>query len=300
MPQDEVIKSVMDTKETVTATTILSEAVLQSESPVLAEKARFNIIDTPKARPSTKTEETSGMALVSASPVFDSSQNLIGILYGGLLLNRNYDLVDKVKQTVFQNVVYKGKDIGTATIFQDDVRISTNVLNSDGARAVGTRIAEDVYNKVVVEGEPWTGRAYVVNDWYITAYEPIRNVVGDVVGILYVGILEQKYLDIRNQAIFAFVIISAIVVLFSIGLSYILSRSISVPVHRLVIASKELSNGNLEVKVEKSSNDEIGLLADAYNSMANALRERDERLKGIYAKEIYGIRETGTDWTVSC
>jgi two-component system NtrC family sensor kinase len=285
LAQDEVINSVMNTKETVTTTTILSEGVLQSESPVLAEKAYFNIVDTPMARPSTKTEETSGMAIVSASPVFDSSQNLIGVLYGGLLLNRNYDLVDKIKQTVFQNVVYKGKDIGTATIFQDDVRISTNVLNTNGARAVGTRIAEDVYNQVVIQGEPWTGRAYVVNDWYITAYEPIRNVSGDVIGILYVGILEQKYLDIRNQAIFAFVIISALVVLFSIGLSYVLSRSISVPVHRLVIASKELSNGNLDAKVEKTSNDEIGLLADAYNSMANSLRERDEQLKEFTRKK---------------
>jgi len=285
LAQDEVINNVMSTKGTVTTTTILTEGELQSESTVLAQKAHFNIIDTPKARPSTKTEETSGMAIVSASPVFDSSQNLIGILYGGLLLNRNYDLVDKVKQTVFQNVVYKGKDIGTATIFQDDVRISTNVLNTDGARAVGTRIAEDVYNQVVVQGEPWTGRAYVVNDWYITAYEPIRNVSGDVIGILYVGVLEQKYNDLRNQAILAFMIISALVVLFSIGLSYILSRSISVPVHRLVIASKDLSNGNLEVKVEKTSNDEIGLLADAFNSMANALRERDERLKEFTRKK---------------
>ena len=285
LAQDEVINYVMSTKDTVTTTTILTEGELQSESTVLAQKAHFNIIDTPKARPSTKTEETSGMAIVSASPVFDASQNLIGILYGGLLLNRNYDLVDKVKQTVFQNVVYKGKDIGTATIFQDDVRISTNVLNTDGARAVGTRIAEDVYNQVVVQGLPWIGRAYVVNDWYITAYEPIRNVSDDVIGILYVGVLEQKYNDLRNQAIMAFMIISALVVLFSIGLSYILSRSISVPVHRLVIASKELSKGNLEVKVEKTSNDEIGLLADAYNSMANALRERDERLKEFTRKK---------------
>ena len=285
LAEDEVLSYVMNTKDTVNTTTILSEEVLQSESSALAEKARFNIIDTPMARPSTKTEEKSGMAIVSASPVFDSSQNLIGILYGGLLLNRNYGLVDKVKQTVFQNVVYKDKDIGTATIFQDDVRISTNVLNTDGARAVGTRIAEDVYNQVVVQGEPWTGRAYVVNDWYITAYEPIRNVSGAVIGILYVGVLEQKYNDLRNQAIMAFMIISALVVLFSIGLSYILSRSISVPVHRLVVASKELSKGNLEVKVEKTSNDEIGLLADAYNSMANALRERDERLKEFTRKK---------------
>jgi two-component system NtrC family sensor kinase len=285
LANDEVINYVMNTEESVTTTTILSNEVLESESPVLAGKAQFTIVDTPMAKPTNKTEETSGMALVSASPVFNSSQKLIGILYGGLLLNRNYDLVDKVKQTVFQNVVYKGKDIGTATIFQDDVRISTNVLNTDGTRAVGTRIAEDVYNQVVVNGEPWFGRAYVVNDWYITAYEPIRNVNDDVVGILYVGVLEQKYTDIQNQAIIAFIIISTLVVLFSVGLSYLLSQSISVPVHKLVVASKELANGNLDVKVDKTSNDEIGILADAYNSMANALRERDEQLKEFTRKK---------------
>jgi two-component system NtrC family sensor kinase len=56
-----------------------------------------------------------------------------------------------------------------------------------------------VYDVVIGQGEPWMGRAYVVNDWYITAYEPIRNVSGAVIGILYVGILEQKYLDIRTR-----------------------------------------------------------------------------------------------------
>jgi len=285
LAQDEVVNSVMKTKDTVTTTTILSVEELHSESTALVEKAHFYVIDTPMARPSTKTEETSGMVIVSASPVFDFSQNLIGILYGGLLLNRNFNLVDKVKQTVFQNVVYKGKDIGTATIFQDDVRISTNVLNTDGSRAIGTRVAEDVYNQVVVQGEPWIGRAYVVNNWYITAYEPIRDISGIVIGILYVGILEQKYVDIRNQAVLAFLIISIFGVLFSIGLSYLLSRSISVPVHKLVIASKELANGNLGAKVEKTSNDEIGSLADAYNAMAHALRERDEQLKEFTRKK---------------
>src|SRR4030042_2096211 len=65
LAQDEVINSVMNTKETVTTTTILTEGELKLESPVLAEKAHFNIIDTLMAKPTTKTEETSGMALVS-------------------------------------------------------------------------------------------------------------------------------------------------------------------------------------------------------------------------------------------
>ncbi len=279
LAQDQVITTVLDTKQTVNTTTVLTQDELALESSSLADKAYFRIIDTPMAKPTNKTEETSGMGIVSASPVFDSSQHLLGILYGGVLVNRNYYIVDKIKQTVFQNVQYKGKDIGTATIFQDDVRIATNVLNKDGTRAIGTRVAADVYNQVVSQGEPWIGRAYVVNDWYITAYEPIRNIAGAVIGILYVGILEQKYVDIRNQAIIAFISISLIVIICSIGLSYLLSRSISIPVQKLVTASKELANGNLDVKVEKTTNDEIGLLADAYNSMANSLRERDEQLK---------------------
>ena len=59
---------------------------------------------------------------------------LVGVAYGGVLLNRNNALVDKIKRTVFQGVRYEGVDVGTATIFQDDVRISTNVTSADAPR----------------------------------------------------------------------------------------------------------------------------------------------------------------------
>ncbi len=282
---NEVISYVLNQKKPVSTTTILSADQLSKESPILANRAYLNLVNTPMAIPETKSVETSGMVLETAAPVFDSENNLIGVLYGGELLNRNYNLVDKIKQTVFQNEVYKGKDIGTATIFQGEVRIATNVMNTDGTRAIGTRVSEQVYNQVVVGGNQWIGRAYVVNNWYITAYEPIKNISNNVIGILYVGVLEQKYLDMRNQAITAFVIISIFVILFSIGLSYLLSRSISIPVHKLVNASKELASGNLNTKVEKTSNDEIGSLADAFNYMAYALKERDEQLKEFTRKK---------------
>jgi two-component system NtrC family sensor kinase len=285
LAENDVISYVLNDREAISTTLILSANELKAETPVLAEQAYLNLIDTPMAKPETKTVETSGMALVSAAPVYDGEDNLIGVLYGGELLNRNYNLVDTIKQTVFQNETYKGKDIGTATIFQGDVRIATNVLNTNGTRAIGTRVSEQVYNQVVGEGKQWIGRAYVVNNWYITAYEPITNIDGSVIGILYVGVLEQKYLDLRNQAVTAFIIISIFGILFSAVLSYFLSRSISVPVHKLVIASKELASGNLETKVEKTSNDEIGSLADAFNFMAYALKERDEQLKEFTRKK---------------
>ena len=284
--QDEVIKAALERKVPVMRTSIESSENLARESDLLAQKAYFKFIDTPKARPKAETEETSGMVLKAAAPVFNSDRSLIGVLYGGVLLNRNYNIVDRIKHTVFQGVKYENKDIGTATIFQDDVRISTNVMNEDGSRAIGTRVAEDVYNQVVLNAKPWTCRAYVVNDWYITAYEPIRDINNEVIGILYVGILEQKFLDIRNRTILAFVTVSFFGILVSVIIAYFISRSISGPVSKLVVASKELANGNLDVKVETSSTDELGELAEAYNVMATALRERDEQLKEFTRKKL--------------
>jgi two-component system NtrC family sensor kinase len=284
--QNEVVNTVLDTGKPVATTTVVSTSELRLESPDLVERANILLIDTPRARTVPDTEETSGMVLMAAAPVLDPQSNLIGVLVGGVLINQNYAIVDRIKDTVFQGVKYEGQDIGTATIFLDDVRVSTNVLNEDGSRAIGTRISEEVYNQVVINEQPWIGRAYVVNSWYISAYEPIRNVDGKVIGILYVGILEQKYSDIRGRSMIAFLGISLSGVIVSFIFALLISRSISLPVNRLVSASRELANGNLDVKVQKTSHDELGELADAFTMMATALKERDEKLKDLTRRKV--------------
>jgi two-component system NtrC family sensor kinase len=277
--RDELIQEVLAKREAVAATATASSDALKAEAPRLAEQAVIPLIDTPKARSTRETALTSGLMLKAAAPLFDDENRLIGVVYGGVLLNRNFEIVDKIKRTVFQNVLYEGKDIGTATIFLGDVRVSTNVHNQDGSRAIGTRIAEDVYRRVVEEGQPWIGRAFVVNDWYITAYEPIRAVDGRIVGVLYVGLLEQKYQDMKRKSILTFLSITLAGVAITIGLSWLIARSVSVPARRLVTASKALADGNLDAKVEIASRDEIGDLADHFNRMAVALKQRDEMLK---------------------
>ena len=276
---DELVSAVMQRKEPLAATSIIPVEDLLKESSLLADKAYFQFIETPRARAREEKEETDGMMLIAAAPIFDEQNQLIGIIYGGVLLNRNYEIVDKIKQTVFEDIQYRGKDIGTATIFQDDVRISTNVRIQDGSRAIGTRAAEDVYSQVVNEGKPWIGRAYVVNNWYITAYEPIRNIDQEIIGILYVGLLEEKYLDVKRNTIQIFLAITFMGALISVAFSYIISRRISGSINKLASASKELAQGNLNTKVEITSNDELQDLANNFNLMALKLKERDEKLK---------------------
>ena len=283
---DTIINRTLYSKEPSAATIIVSGEILQRDIPELAKQAYIELIDTHLAREREETEITDGMMLKAAAPIFDYEDNLIGVVYGGVLLSKDYEIVDKIKQTVYEDVIYKGQDIGTATIFMDDVRISTNVKNKNGERAIGTRVSEDVYNRVIVQGEPWIDRAYVVNNWYITAYEPIHDVYGRVIGILYVGVLEQKYLDIQQRTIITFLAITIAGALISLVASYFLARGIHIPIRKLVSASKEIAAGQLDTRVTVRTNDELQYLAISFNRMAQSLQKRDDQLKEFATQRI--------------
>jgi len=163
------------------------------------------------------------MVLKAAHPVLDENGKILGVLMGGLLLNRNYELVDRIKGIVFKDARYKGKEIGTSTIFMGDLRISTNVLDKEGNRAVGTRAMKEVRDQTLDKGIPWVQRAFVVDDWYITAYEPIRDVEGKIVGMLYVGMLEKRYADIQERLILFFFLFSMSGMLVALTISFFFS-----------------------------------------------------------------------------
>lgn len=110
----------------------------------------------------------------------------------GRQVQLNESIVDKIQSNVG----------GTATIFQrinnGFLRISTNVLKTNGKRAVGTFIPNSSpVAQAIKEGESYYGRAFVVNDWYLTAYEPIV-INGRVEGILYVGVKEKNLTGLRT------------------------------------------------------------------------------------------------------
>jgi two-component system NtrC family sensor kinase len=268
-----IANSVIDRMVPVSGTVILSREFLAAEDPELAEQANIRFIPTPRAAPRDEKEETSGMALAAGIPIFENDE-FLGVIYGGVLLSRSTDIVDTVRDTVFQHETYKGRSIGTATIFFNDLRISTNVLTPEGERAIGTRVSKEVRDYVLTEGKKWTDRAFVVNDWYITAYEPIEDIFGERVGMLYVGVLEAKYIDMRRNALSILVIITVAGMILAIGLGYILADKIMNPVHRLIKASGQVSEGNLTPDIGTVSKDEIGVLQKTFLDMVAAMGRR--------------------------
>jgi len=283
---DDLVSQVLASGKPVAATVIVPQEELRKEGPDLLEQALIEYIPTPRAKPTLETRQTSAMCMKAAAPILGDDGQLIGVLYGGNLLNRNYKIVDKVKETVYQAVKYKGKDIGTATIFQGDLRISTNVLRTDGTRAIGTRVSQEVYEQVLVKGLPWIDRAFVVNNWYISAYEPIRDIRGEIIGILYVGILEEKFIDMRNRAIAMFLGIACAGMIIALVVSNFLAKGVLQPIKRLIFASHQWASGNLDYRVATTAKDEIAELTNTFNLMASSLKERNERLKEYTQQQI--------------
>jgi two-component system NtrC family sensor kinase len=275
--QDEIIKMVLKGGPVASPQIVPREELLK-EGEDLADQASIEFIQTPKAAPRPENKETSGFMLKAASSVLDERGTLLGVLYGGILLNRDYEIVDRVKEIVYKGEKYKGRDKGTATIFQHDLRISTNVPNEKGERAIGTRVSKEVNDAVLVEGKAWIDRAFVVDKWYITAYEPIKNIENEIIGILYVGMLERPYIDITTRVMSTFTFMALLFIVLLLVILYFSTTRIINPLQKMVVATQEIAKGDLSHKVGVQSKDEIGTLADSFNQMTENLKIANQKL----------------------
>jgi two-component system NtrC family sensor kinase len=276
---DSLVELALKNMEPAAGTEVVPAEVLERESPVLARQAAMSVAPTPRARPSAATELRAGMMIRAAAPVSTPAGRLLGVLDGGVLLNRNYEIVDKIRRTVFKEEEYEGRPVGTATIFQNDVRISTNVRSADGARAIGTQASAEVADAVLSRGETWRGRAFVVQDWYLSAYAPIRDFSGTTVGMLYVGVLERPFTDSLWRSLLVFLGIAAGGVVLVYIISVRVARRISEPIHEMALAAQRIAQGDYAQAVDGGSDDELGYLAHSFNTMTAEVQHAHRALQ---------------------
>ncbi len=281
---DPLVRAVLERHQPVAATTVARSSDLERENPALVPRA---VPVTPTALAAVPAGAGAlGMMLSAAAPVEDAAHRLIGVVYGGVLLNGRYELVDRLEHGVFQNAQYQGKSVGAATLFLYGVRIATTILNADGTRATGTSVDTGVYRRVVVEGRPWVAGTFAVNEWYIASYQPVRDIGGQAVGMLGVGLLEAPYLDLRHRSTLLFLGITLGGAVLTIGLSYLISRWLAVPLRDMVAASRRLAHGDLNTTVAVPAVTEFAELAESFNAMGAALKQRDERLHEFARRKI--------------
>jgi two-component system NtrC family sensor kinase len=270
------VARVLRQHEAAEGTVVLSRERLLAEGSALAERALIRVVPTEAARPTNTLLSTDGMVTAAAVPVLDAQGTMQAVLYGGTLLNQRYEIVDTIKQQVFRGEVYKEKEIGTVTIFLGDLRISTNVAKEDGSRAVGTQLSASVSDAVLVRGEIWAAPAFVVNDWYITAYEPIRDPAGRIIGALYVGLLQAPFAHQLRVISMVFLVIVGVATLASLALLLFIHELVLRPIRFVVKMAQKVIGGDLTARMGIRPAGEMGTLCWAIDSMAQAVAEREE------------------------
>ncbi|MFU1477974.1 cache domain-containing protein [Roseovarius sp. C7] len=261
-----------------TAIDIFPPELLEGLQPGLAERARVPLVATEAAVPTTREVEDRGMVVHAASPVTLDARE--GVLVGGIMLNRNLQFIDTINALVYLNAVTGGDRQGTATLFLEDVRISTNVRLFEDVRALGTRVSAAVRGAVLDEGQTWLDRAFVVNDWYVSAYMPITDSFGARVGMLYVGFLEAPFAAAKRAAFIWMMAAFAAVLLLSVPIFLWLAKGIFAPLERMTQTMRDVGRGNLSARNgDVGARDEIGQVAGHLDDLLDQVQDRDRRLR---------------------
>lgn len=258
---------------------IFGNEALAAISPHLASAVDLPLVDTRHASPSPRRYEDRGMMIRALYPVRDSRGEILGLLDGGVLLNGNFDFVDAIRDLVYGPGSLPAGSIGTVTVFLDDVRITTNVPRQADERALGTRVSDAVRAQVLDRGEKWVDRAFVVNDWYVSAYEPILDVNGDRVGMLYAGFLEAPFRNELWRALGVLILFFVALMIFSGLLSVLGAKSIFKPLEMMSEVMHATRQGMSKRIGVVDSRDEIGVLARELDVLLELLRKRNQEVR---------------------
>lgn len=191
-----------------------------------------------------------------------------GRLMKGATLINGIVLIDEIKEMTNDNV----------TIFLNDVRVATTVLNPDGTRATGSKASEEVSNIVMKANKTFLGTAQVVGVSYQTIYEPIMDEAGQVIGMLFVGIPNAPYEKIMSEFKYSLLIFVLVEILLSAMIIFYISRKIAKPIEQLAATAEMVADGDLTAQISVSSQDEIGALG---NSMKKMILNLDTLIKKI-------------------
>ena len=256
---------------------VVDEQLLNSLSSTLSVKAEVSILNS---------DESEYRALISRSliPLFDHNGELQWIIDGGLLLNNSTSLVDRIRDLIYPPGSLPDGNLGTVTLFLDDLRVSTNVpLTNDktSSRAIGTRVSSEVKQRVLLEGQRWIDRAYVYDAWYISGYEPIHDNNNEVIGMLYTGYLEWPMIKIYLTSIAEVGSIILIVLFISGVLVHRAARDLFKPIEKIhyVVKSVQIGKNRRIGVLGLDEQHELTSLAQQFDNMLDQLDLRNTQLK---------------------
>ncbi|WP_291008089.1 cache domain-containing protein [Hydrogenophaga sp.] len=259
---------------------LLGPEALAALAPQLRPRVMVPLVPTRNAAPTDRSAEDRAMVALTSVPVRDGAGQTVAMVVGGLLLNQNLDFIDHINRIVYPDGSLPFGSQGTATLFLDDVRITTNVRLFQDQRAIGTRVSQTVRDRVLGQGQTWLARAFVVNDWYVSAYEPLLDAAGQRIGMLYVGFLEQPFRLVRYALLAVTGLIFLLAMAVSAWFSLRWARSIFRPVEQMNRTMQRVEDGEAHARVGGLPvHDELGALAGHLDQLLDVIDDKTRALQ---------------------
>lgn len=219
------------------------------------------------------TKQAKQAALLKAQADLRTGYEIIDLMYpgswqsegdklykGGVLLNHNFAIVDRIGELTGD----------TATIFHQNIRIATNVIK-DGVRATGTVVSDEVAQVVLKRGEEYYGEADVAGHRYQTAYTPLKDEKGQVIGIWYVGAPEDFVDTLIQKTIQGVGLVTVGILLVLAVTVYVILKQLLQPLENLSRLMEVAGTGDLTVAVDriedKKWKDEVKMILSSFSSM---------------------------------
>ncbi len=159
------------------------------------------------------------------------------------------------------------------TIFKGDTRVMTTIMQ-DGKRAVGTKLQSPEILKAVLErGETVYSHNNILGVDYNSAYWPVKDANGKIVGMWFVGMPIDELQRLERVAISNSIWIGVGLLVFQLILSFILGLKISAPIRKITAYAQAVADGNTEAQLDVYSRDDMGQLADSLRTMEDNLRK---------------------------
>ena len=193
------------------------------------------------------------------------------LMIGDCVINGNHELPDKVQELCG----------GTAAIFMHGEQVATSVRNEDGTRAVATTLNGAAYDAIFGERRSYRGEEDILGVPCFTAYDPIRDRNGNIIGVLYTGVKRSEFFQGYDRLKTRIAVVALLFVAAIFGLlNMIVSRMITQPLTRIADTIRGMEC-DLTKRLQVTGKDEIGSIARWFNTFVSSMDQIISQVKGI-------------------
>jgi PAS domain S-box-containing protein len=249
----DIVEKAFREKQPVIATELVSEIFLRREGRSLTHRLI--------------AEDGNAMMITIAIPVLSPSGEILGAIVAGDVINKDPFYPYQVQKIL-------GREV-ELTITQQRRKIASSLKNEADFPVT---LSPQIYASLE-RGIPYHGDASIGDKDYKTAFEPITNSRGELVGSLSVALSKEDFRKIRRDNEYNVLVSAFAGILLSFGIAYVATQQIIRPLKALSLGVGKIEEGDLNQRVMVSTGDELGLLAESFNRMASALAGRDVTIK---------------------